>query len=127
MSRNAAPVKAKESKSAAVRAALARPSKRQLSRWERERRQRLLIFGTAGAILAAIVLVLGLGYVREIILRPTEPAAVVGDQVISIGQLVQRVKPQLAALDSEMLRLAAQAPSPGSPSAASDPTSRQLQ
>jgi parvulin-like peptidyl-prolyl isomerase len=127
MSRNAPPVKVKESKSATVRAALARPPKRQLSKWQRERRQRHLIFGIAGALLVAIALVLAFGYVREILVRPTEPAAVVGDQVISVGQLVQRVKPQLAAIDNEMARLAAQGPISANPSTGSDQNSRQFQ
>jgi len=127
MSRNAPTLKAKESKSAAVRAALARPPKRQLSKWQRERRQRLLIFGVAAALLATIALVLAFGYVREILVRPTEPAAVVGDQVISVGQLVQRVKPQLAAIDSELARLAAQGPVSANPSTSNDQNSRQFQ
>ncbi|SRR5579885_3056319 len=127
MSRNAPPVKVKESKSAAVRAALARPPKRQMSKWQRERRQRLMIFAAAGGILALMAIVLAFGYVREILVRPTEPAAYVGDQMISIGQLVQRVKPQLAAIDNEMARLAAQGPISTNPSTATDQNSRQFQ
>src|SRR4051794_33926978 len=126
MSRSAPPARMKESKSAAVRAALAKPSKRQHSKWQRERQQRMLIFGSAAAILLAIVLVLGFGWLREIVLRPTEPAATVGDQVISVGQLVQRVKPQLAAIDNEIMRLAMQAPQ-GASTSATDTTTRQLQ
>src|SRR5207302_8831484 len=100
--------KLKESKSAAVRAALARPPKRQHSKWQREQRQRLIIFGLAAAILALIAVVLAFGYVREILVRPTETAAVIGAQTISIGQLVERVRPQLSAIDNEMARLASQ-------------------
>jgi len=80
----------------------------------------------ARPILLAIVLVLGFGWLREIVLRPTEPAATVGDQVISVGQLVQRVKPQLAAIDNEIMRLAMQAPQ-GASTSATDTTTRQLQ
>jgi len=127
MSRNATPVKLKESKSAAVRAALARPPKRQHSRWQRERRQRLIIFGVAGAILALVAFVLAFGYVREILIRPTETAAVIGDQTISIGQLVQRVRPQLNAIDSEMARLAAAGATVPTSNSSTDQNSRQYQ
>src|SRR5215212_5522223 len=127
MSRNATPVKLKESKSAAVRAALARPPKRQHSRWQRERRQRLVIFGVAGAILALVAFVLAFGYVREILIRPTETAAVIGDQTISIGQLVQRVRPQLNAIDNEMARLAAQGATVPTSNSPVDQNARQYQ
>jgi parvulin-like peptidyl-prolyl isomerase len=127
MSRNAPPAKLKESKSAAVRAALARPPKRQLSRWQRERRQRLIIFGVAAAILALMALVLAYGYVREILVRPTETAAVIGDQTISIGQLVQRVRPQLNAIDNEMAKLAAQGATVPTSNSGTDQSARQYQ
>ncbi len=96
----------KESKSAAVRAALANPSKRQLSKWERERRQRRLIVGAAGALLAVVLLVVAFGAVRELVWRPNEPAAWVHDEKIPLGALVQRLKPQIAAIDAELTRLA---------------------
>jgi len=127
MSRNAPPAKLKESKSAAVRAALARPPKRQHSKWQRERRQRLMIFGVAAAILAVVALVLAYGYVREILIRPTETAAVVGDYTISIGQLVQRVRPQLNAIDNEMARLASQGATVPTSNSTTDQNSRQYQ
>jgi parvulin-like peptidyl-prolyl isomerase len=127
MSRNAPPAKLKESKSAAVRAALARPPKRQHSRWQRERRQRLIIFSLAAAILALVALVLAFGYVREILVRPTETAAVIGDQTISIGQLVQRVRPQLSAIDNELARLASQGATVPTSNSPTDQNARQYQ
>jgi parvulin-like peptidyl-prolyl isomerase len=118
--------KAKPSKSAAVRAALANPPRRQLSKWQRERRQRRLIILGAVGLLSVVALVLAFGYWREMLVRPYEPAAVVGDQVIPIGALAQRLRPQLQALDTEIARLQSQLPTGGT-TTGTDATSRQLQ
>src|SRR5262245_51295309 len=125
--RQAPAIKGKESKSAAVRAALANPSKRQLSRWQRERRQRRLILYLGIGLTVLVAVVLAFGYWREMIARPNEPAAVVGPETIPIGALAQRVKPQIAALDNEIARLSMQLPtSSGSPSTP-DQSQRQVQ
>jgi parvulin-like peptidyl-prolyl isomerase len=130
MGRQAPVVKrVKEPKSAAVRAALASPPRRQLSKWQRERRQKQLIL-LAGIVLALMVVgVLGFGYVRETIWRPYEPAAWVHGEKIPIGALAQRVRPQLQALDNEIARLLSQGAGNITPSATDAPNSpaRQLQ
>jgi foldase protein PrsA len=110
-----------------VRAALANPSKRQLSKWQRERRQRLWILGAAGALVALAVVILAFGYWREMIARPNEPVAVVGEEVIPSGALVQRLKPHLAALDQELVRLQSQAPVSRSGTGQQDSSARQMQ
>ena len=84
-------------------------------------------FGLAAGILALIAVVLAFGYVREILVRPTETAAVIGDQTISIGQLVQRVRPQLSAIDNEMARLASQGATVPTSNSPTDQNSRQYQ
>src|SRR6185503_8723029 len=89
--------------------------------------QRLIIFGLAAGILALIAVVLAFGYVREILVRPTETAAVVGDQTISLGQLVHRVRPQLSAIDNEMARLASQGATVPTSNSPTDQNSRQYQ
>ena len=130
MSQQAAPTrpsKGRESKSAAVRAALANPSRRQLSKWQREHRQRLAILYTAAGLIVVTALVLAFGYWREVLVRPNEPAATVGDQPISVGALAQRLKPQLAALDMEIARLQSQLPFNASSSSGADPAARQVQ
>lgn len=118
-------LKGRESKSAAVRAALDNPSKRQLSKWQRERRQKhIILYAAIGlAVLAALVLAFG-GW-RELIARPNEPAAAVGDQAIPLGALAVRLRPQLMALDNEIVRLQQQ--SGGATSTGANPSSQQLQ
>src|SRR3712207_3618070 len=103
--REKAPSKAREPKSAARAAALANPSKRQLTKWQRERRQKLVILYTALGIAAVALLVLGFGYWREMLARPNEAAAEVGDQAIPLHALATRLRPQLMAIDNEMLRV----------------------
>ncbi len=99
-----APVKERHpsrSKSAAVRMAMLRPSKREVIRWRREGRIRggiLLAFGGFLGVLAAI---LGFGYWRENVARAAEPAAVVYGDTITVAELLERVKPRAQALDAQ--------------------------
>ena len=116
--------KGRESKSAAVRAALANPSKRQLSKWQRERRQKHLVLYSAVALVVLMVLVLAFGAWRELVMRPNEPAAEVGDQVIPLGALAVRLHPQLVAIDSELARVQSQSTST---STGANSSSQQLQ
>src|SRR5690242_6039209 len=97
--------KAKESKSAAVRASLANPSKRQLSKWQRERRQKHLVLYAAIGLVVAVALVMAFDYWREMIQWPNETVAEVGDQTIAANQLAVRLRPQLTAIDNELVRL----------------------
>jgi hypothetical protein len=117
--------KGKESKSAAVRAALANPSKRQLSKWQRERRQKHIILYAAISLIAIAAVVLAFGYWRERIMRPNETVAEVGDQTIAANQLAVRLHPQLMAIDNEIVRVQMQAGGPTSPGA--NPNSQQIQ
>ena len=113
MSRQAPVVnRQKESKSTAVRTALLNPSKRQLSRWDRERRQRLILIGSAATLGLAVVLVILYGVLREMWWRPNEAAAYVYNEKIALGSLVERIKPQVAALDNEIMRIASGGQSP---------------
>lgn len=89
------------SKSAAVRLAMLRPSRRQLSKWKREQRaRRLILYGTA-AVLGLVLLILGFGYWRENVARAAEPAATVYDETITVSELLQRVRPRYQALDTQ--------------------------
>src|SRR5688500_18550139 len=89
------------SRSAAVRLAALYPSRRQLRRWNRERRvQRFLIAGV-GAVIGLVVLVLVFGYFRENVLRASETAATVNGETITLAQILDRVKPRAAALDQQ--------------------------
>ena len=89
------------SKSAAVRLAMLRPSRRQLSRWRREQRtRRIILWGTA-CVLAAMAGILGFGYWRENVARAAEPAAAVYGENISVSELLERVRPRARALDAQ--------------------------
>jgi parvulin-like peptidyl-prolyl isomerase len=89
------------SKSAAVRLAALYPSRRQLRRWNREKRvSRFLIGGVAGVFLV-ILLILAFGYLRENVMRASEAAATVNGETITLAQIVDRVKPRAAALDQQ--------------------------
>jgi parvulin-like peptidyl-prolyl isomerase len=89
------------SKSAAVRLAALYPSRRQLRRWNRERRaHRVIVVGVVGVV-ALAVLILAFGYLRENVLRASETAAVVNGETITLAQVLDRVKPRAAALDAQ--------------------------
>ena len=89
------------SKSAAVRLAALYPSRRQLRRWNREKRvNRFLIVGVAGVVVV-VLLVLGFGYLRENVLRANETAAIVNGESITLAQILERVRPRAAALDQQ--------------------------
>jgi parvulin-like peptidyl-prolyl isomerase len=89
------------SKSAAVRLAALYPSRRQLRRWNREKRvSRFLIGGVAG-VFVIVALVLAFGYLRENVMRGSEAAATVNGEKITLAQVLERVKPRAAALDQQ--------------------------
>ena len=89
------------SKSAAVRLAMLRPSRRQLSKWRREQRARRFILWSSIGLIALIVGILGFGYWRENIARASEPAATVHSETITMTELLERVRPRSQALDSQ--------------------------
>ena len=90
-----------QSKSAAVRLAALYPSRRQLRKWNRERRfHRALIVGVVGVV-GIVVLILAFGYLRENVMRANEVAATVNGETITLAQVLERVKPRAAALDAQ--------------------------
>jgi parvulin-like peptidyl-prolyl isomerase len=89
------------SKSAAVRLAALYPSRRQLRRWNRERRVNRVLIGGVVVVIAIAILVLAFGYFRENVLRASETAAVVNGEEITLAQILERVKPRAAALDQQ--------------------------
>src|SRR6185503_7324933 len=89
------------SKSAAVRLAALYPSRRQLRKWNRERRvNQVVVAGVVGVILVT-ALVLAFGYFSETVLRASETAATVNGERITMAQVLERVKPRAAALDQQ--------------------------
>jgi parvulin-like peptidyl-prolyl isomerase len=89
------------SKSAAVRLAALYPSRRQLRKWNRERRVNHILVGGLVGVVAVALLILGFGYLRENVLRASETAAVVNGEKITLAQILDRVKPRAAALDAQ--------------------------
>ena len=89
------------SKSAAVRLAALYPSRRQLRRWNREKRVNRFLIGGVVGVFAVVGLILAFGYLRENVLRASETAAVVNGERITMAQVLERVKPRAAALDQQ--------------------------
>ncbi|MBV9354842.1 MAG: peptidylprolyl isomerase [Chloroflexi bacterium] len=84
-----------------MRAAAAAPSRRQLSKWDRERRQMRLLWVGAGALVALVVLILAGGWVLDHVVRPRDTVADVNGQQITAGQLLDAVRPQARAVDNQ--------------------------
>jgi parvulin-like peptidyl-prolyl isomerase len=84
-----------------VRLAALYPSRRQLRRWNRERRAHRVLIGGVIGVVAITILILAFGYLRENVLRASETAATVNGESISLLQILERVKPRAAALDQQ--------------------------
>lgn len=87
-------------------------SKRQLSRKQREDRQKRILYAVAGVTIMAVVLVLGFGFYQEYIVKPSSPVALVNGQLISTRDYQQMVQyrrfdlaAQVARLQTELSRL----------------------
>jgi parvulin-like peptidyl-prolyl isomerase len=87
-------------------------SKKELSRREREERQKRMLYIAGGIVLAAIVLVLGFGLYQEYIVKPSSPVATVAGQPISTREYQAMVQyrrfelaNQVALLQNQLSRL----------------------
>src|SRR5919202_3340787 len=92
---------ARDSKSATVRAAAAAPSRRQLSRWEREQRQQRLLYVAGGVLVLVVALIFGFGLLYDNVLRANESVAQVGSENITAGQLLDEVRPAARAIEAQ--------------------------
>ena len=88
-----------DSKSAAVRAAAAAPSRRQLSHWQREQRQRRGLYLAAGGLVLLVALIFGGGLFYENVVRANETVALVGGETITGNQLLEEVKPNARGIE----------------------------
>ncbi len=68
------------------------PTRKQLSRAERETQQRRRIIYAVGAVLAVVVLVILFGVLRESFIKPNEPVANVNGEQISTTEFQNRVR-----------------------------------
>jgi parvulin-like peptidyl-prolyl isomerase len=83
------------------------PTRRQLSRHQREQRRRRAIVIGGATLIAIVVGVLGFGYWRENIARGQETVAVVFGERIAADQLAEEIRPRLNSLDRRMTQLRA--------------------
>ena len=89
-------------RSAAVEAALARPSARQLSRRDRERLQRRLLLAAAAAIASVVISIVGLGAFREFLWFPGEPVALVAGESITLRTFADALRDEMRRLQTQV-------------------------
>ena len=100
-------------RSAAVEAALARPSARQLSRREREQFQRKVLMGAVAAIASVILLIVGYGAFREFFYFPSQPVALVAGEGIQLRTFTDALRDEMRALQSQVGSETRDATNPG--------------
>src|ERR1700737_4755782 len=89
---------AHESKSAAVRAAAAAPSRRQQSKWHREQHQQHTLFIAIGVLAVLVLAIFGGGIFYDNVVRANQVVAQVGSDSISASQLLDEIRPSVRAL-----------------------------
>jgi parvulin-like peptidyl-prolyl isomerase len=92
---------AHESKSATVRAAAAAPSRRQLSRWQKDQQQQRMLYAAIGVLVLIVAGIFAAGLVYDNVVRASQVVAQVGPDSITAGQLLAEVQPQARALDAQ--------------------------
>jgi parvulin-like peptidyl-prolyl isomerase len=92
---------AHESKSAAVRAAAAAPSRRQQSKWHREQHQQRTLYIAIGVLVVLVLAIFGGGIFYDNVVRANQVVAQVGPDSITAAQLLNEVRPSVRALDSQ--------------------------
>jgi hypothetical protein len=80
------------------------PTRKQLSRAEREAQQRRKIVIAVGAALTLVIVVLVFGIVAENVIKPNEPVASVNGQAISTAQFQARVRLARNSLNQQLQR-----------------------
>ncbi len=61
------------------------PTKRQLDKWERQRRWQLIVTCASAAVIAAVLIMVGVGFYRDEIGPRSQPVLIVGDRVFNLG------------------------------------------
>jgi len=61
------------------------PTRRQLDKWERQRRWQLIVTYASAAVIAAVLILVGVGFYRDEIEPRSQPVLVVGDRVFNLG------------------------------------------
>lgn len=84
------------------------PTRKQLSRADREAQQRRRIMLAVGLTLGAVVVVLLFGIIYENVIRPTEPVASVNGETISTAEFQARVRLARNSLNQQLVLAQAQ-------------------
>ena len=92
---------AHESKSAAVRAAAAAPSRRQQSKWQREQHQQHTLYIAIGVLVVLVLAIFGGGVFYDNVVRANEVVAQIGPDSITAAQLLNEVRPSVRSLDTQ--------------------------
>jgi parvulin-like peptidyl-prolyl isomerase len=83
-------------------------TRKQISRREKERRQRLIVLGVAVAIGCLILGILGFGVYQELVAKPAAPVAIVNGVPISTQAYQKRVRLQRMNIDANIEAMQAQ-------------------
>jgi parvulin-like peptidyl-prolyl isomerase len=75
-------------------------TRKQRSRREKERRQRLILIGVASVVAFLIVAILAYGAYTELVVKPSGPVAVVNDVPISTSTYQKKVRLQRTSIDT---------------------------
>src|SRR4051795_4213372 len=92
---------AHESRSAAVRAAAAAPSRRQRSHWQREQYQLKVLYIAIAALAAIILAIFAAGFIYDNVVQANQVVAQIGPDSITAQQLLNEVQPQARAIDAQ--------------------------
>ena len=92
---------AHESRSATVRAAAAAPSRRQLSRWQREQHQLRTLYIAVGGLVLVVGAVLVAGILYDNFVRANEVVAQIGPDSITASNLVDEMRQPARAIDAQ--------------------------
>jgi len=92
---------AHESRSATVRAAAAAPSRRQLSRWQREQHQLRALYIAVGGLVLVVGAVLFAGILYDNFVRANEVVAQVGPDSITASNLVDEMRQPARAIEAQ--------------------------
>jgi parvulin-like peptidyl-prolyl isomerase len=97
-----------QSRSLTARLAHLRPSRRQQSKWQREQQHERIVKLVVLAFAVLVVLILGVGYLRESLLRGRETVAEVHGETITLNDVVERARPRSKIFDDQIRLYTAQ-------------------
>src|SRR5712692_448017 len=92
---------AHESKSAAVRAAAAAPSRRQQPKWQREQHQQHRLYIAVGVLVVIVGGIFLGGIFYDNVVRANQVVAQIGSDNVTASQLLAEVRPAARSLDSQ--------------------------